>query len=86
MKTLKDKVGKPIGHRDDEHGRGRQVKELNYMWRARGDTTPVQKVTYVTKVADQTCCRSVITNSNGTGGSHRARGGRNSAACRVGLA
>ena len=56
MKTLKDKVGKPIGTEMMSMAEEGKVKELSYMWpRPGADTTPVQKVTYVTKVGDQTC-------------------------------
>jgi hypothetical protein len=33
-----------------------KIAEVSYMWpRPGADTTPVQKVSYVTKVADQIC-------------------------------
>jgi hypothetical protein len=31
------------------------VGEVTYMWPRPGDTTPVQKVSFVTKVGDQVC-------------------------------
>ena len=56
MKDLKDKVGKPIGAEMMSTAEEGKVKEIGYMWpRPGADTTPVQKVSYFTKVGDQTC-------------------------------
>jgi len=56
LKDLKDKTGKPLGAEIYSTAEEGKVKEVSYMWpRPGADTTPVQKVTYVTKVGDQTC-------------------------------
>jgi signal transduction histidine kinase len=56
LKDLKDKNGKALGAEILSVAEEGKVKEVNYMWPRPGpDTTPVQKVTYVTKVGDQTC-------------------------------
>ena len=49
--TLKDKIGKCIRPGDDR-GAG-EVSEVAYMWPRLDSIEPVQKASYVTKVADQ---------------------------------
>ena len=56
IKTLVDKNGKKLGEEIVANAAEGKVGEVSYMWpRPGADTTPVQKVTYVTKVADQVC-------------------------------
>ena len=55
LKDLKDKTGKPLGEEIYATAREGEVKEVSYMWPRPGQTDPVQKVSYVTKVGDQTC-------------------------------
>ena len=56
VKDLKDKSGKPLGEEMYKTAQEGKVSEVTYMWpRPGADTTPVQKVSYVTKVADQVC-------------------------------
>lgn len=55
LKALKDKQGKAFGEemfRVAEEGR---VKEVAYMWPRPGSDSPVEKRSYVTKVAGQVC-------------------------------
>ena len=55
MKELKDKTGKAMGEEMLKVAQEGKVAEVSYMWPRPGGTDPVQKVTYVTKVADQVC-------------------------------
>ncbi|MCG6204076.1 cache domain-containing protein [Rhodopseudomonas sp. HC1] len=55
LKDLKDKTGKPLGEEIYATAKEGEVKEVSYMWPRPGQTDPVQKVSYVTKVGDQTC-------------------------------
>jgi signal transduction histidine kinase len=56
LKDLQDKAGKPLGEEIYKVAEAGKVGEVNYMWpRPGGDATPVQKITYVTKVDDQVC-------------------------------
>jgi signal transduction histidine kinase len=55
MKDLKDKTGKPLGAEMYQVAKEGAVSEVSYMWPRPGGTDPVQKVSYVTKVADQVC-------------------------------
>lgn len=54
VKTLKDINGKPFG---EEMLRAQEGKftEVSYMWPRLGTTTPVPKVSYVTKIKDHIC-------------------------------
>lgn len=56
MKELKDKEGKGLGEEMYKVAAEGKVSEVSYKWpRPGADTTPVQKVSYVTKVGDQVC-------------------------------
>lgn len=56
IKTLKDKNGKALGEEMMKVAAEGKVEEVSYMWpRPGADTTPVQKVSFVTKAADQVC-------------------------------
>jgi signal transduction histidine kinase len=55
LKDLKDKTGKPLGEEIYKTAKEGQIGEVSYMWPRPGQTDPVQKVSYVTKVGDQVC-------------------------------
>ncbi len=55
LKDLKDKADKPLGEEIYAMAEEGQVKEVSYMWPRPGETDPVQKVSFVTKVGDQVC-------------------------------
>ena len=56
LADLQDKNGKPLGKEILSVAEEGKVKEVNYMWpRPGSDPTPVAKVSYVTKIGDQTC-------------------------------
>ena len=52
LKDLKDKAGKPLGA---EMYKVAQEGKIAYMWPRPGQTEPVLKVSFVTKVGDQVC-------------------------------
>ena len=56
LKGLVDKNGKKLGEEIVANAAEGKIAEVDYFWpRPGADTTPVQKVSYVTKVADQVC-------------------------------
>jgi hypothetical protein len=56
LKELKDKNDKALGEEMMKVAAEGKFDEVNYMWpRPGADTTPVQKITFVTKVGDQVC-------------------------------
>jgi signal transduction histidine kinase len=55
LKELKDKTGKPIGEEFYKNAKEGQFAQVDYMWPRPGQTDPVQKSTFVTKVGDQVC-------------------------------
>ena len=55
LKDLKDKAGKPLGAEMYQVAQEGKISEVSYMWPRPGQTEPVQKVSYVTKVGDQVC-------------------------------
>jgi signal transduction histidine kinase len=55
LKNLKDKAGKPLGEEVYGAAEEGQIAEVAYMWPRPGQTEPVQKVVFVTKVKDQVC-------------------------------
>src|SRR5262245_5455767 len=56
LRTLVDKNGKKLGEEIVANANEGKIAEVSYMWpRPGADTTPVDKVSYVTKVADQVC-------------------------------
>jgi signal transduction histidine kinase len=55
LQTINDKDGKALGEEMMKIATEGKMGEVAYMWPRPGDTTPVQKVTFVTKVGDQVC-------------------------------
>ena len=55
LKELKDKAGKALGEDIYATAKEGQIGEVSYMWARPGNTDPVQKVSYVTKIGDQVC-------------------------------
>ena len=56
LTSIVDKNGKKLGEEMAASAAEGKVAEVSYMWpRPGADTTPVQKVSYVTKVGDQIC-------------------------------
>lgn len=55
LKDLKDKTGKAFGAEIYTVAEVGKIKEVAYMWPRPGQTDPVQKSAFVTKVADQIC-------------------------------
>ena len=56
IQEITDKNGKKLGEEMIKVATEGKFDEVSYMWpRPGADTTPVQKVSYVTKVADQVC-------------------------------
>lgn len=55
---LKDKAGAPVGEKvisAANNAKPGEVMEVTYMWTRPGETTPVEKVAFVTKIGDQMC-------------------------------
>jgi signal transduction histidine kinase len=55
LKDLKDKAGKALGAEMYKVAQEGKISEVAYMWPRPGQTEPVQKISYVTKVGDQVC-------------------------------
>jgi len=56
LREIKDKNGKALGEEIMQVAIEGKYNEVKYFWpRPGANTTPVQKVTFVTKVADQVC-------------------------------
>lgn len=55
LKHLKDKNGKAFGQEIMKVAEEGKINQVTYMWPKPGQTGPVQKVSYVTKVGDQVC-------------------------------
>ena len=55
LKDLKDKTGKAFGAEIYSVAQAGTISEVTYAWPRPGQTEPVQKVAYVTKVGDQVC-------------------------------
>jgi signal transduction histidine kinase len=55
LKDLKDKYGKPLGAEVYAAAKDGSIAEVSYMWPRPGQTDPVAKVAFVTKVGDQVC-------------------------------
>jgi hypothetical protein len=56
IREIKDKDGKALGEEMMKVATDGKVDEVSYMWpRPGADTTPVQKVSFVTKAGDQVC-------------------------------
>lgn len=55
LKDLKDKAGNPLGEKIYSVAQEGRISEVSYLWPRPGQTEPVYKVAYVTKVGDQVC-------------------------------
>ena len=55
VRTLKDKTGKPFGEEVYKAAIEGKITEVSYMFPRPGETEPVQKVSFITKVGDQGC-------------------------------
>ena len=55
VRTLKDKTGKPFGEELSKAAMEGKITEVSYMFPRPGETEPVQKVSFITKVGDQGC-------------------------------
>jgi signal transduction histidine kinase len=55
LKDLKDKAGKPLGEEVYAKAKDGSIAEVAYVWPRPGQTDPVAKVAFVTKVSDQVC-------------------------------
>jgi len=55
LKDLKDKAGKPLGEEVYAKAKDGSIAEVAYVWPRPGQTDPVAKVAFVTKVGDQVC-------------------------------
>jgi hypothetical protein len=55
VRALKDKTGKVFGEDLYRAGQKDTVSEVSYMFPRPGETTPVQKISFVTKVGDLGC-------------------------------
>jgi hypothetical protein len=55
IKALVDKSGKRLGEEIVKTAAEGKIAEVEYMFPRPGQTEPVQKVSYVTKVGDQVC-------------------------------
>jgi len=55
LKDLKDKAGKPFGADMYKVAAEGKISEVSYMWPRPGETEPVKKELYFTKVGDQIC-------------------------------
>lgn len=56
LKDLKDSTGKAFGEEMAKTAAEGKISEVSYMFPRPGtDTTPVQKVSFITKVTDQVC-------------------------------
>jgi hypothetical protein len=55
LKDLKDKNGEPLGELIYGTAKEGEIVEVRYSWPRPGETEPVDKVVFVTKVGDQIC-------------------------------
>ncbi|MCW5698817.1 MAG: cache domain-containing protein [Rhodospirillales bacterium] len=55
LKELKDKTGKPFGEEIYANAKEGAVSEVAYMWPRPGETEPVEKIAYITKIGDNIC-------------------------------
>jgi ribosomal protein S11 len=56
IQDIVDKTGKKLGEEMMKVAAEGKVEEVSYMWpRPGADVTPVQKVSFVTKIGDQVC-------------------------------
>jgi signal transduction histidine kinase len=55
LRDVKDKNGYPLGKEIMKVATEGKLNQVSYFWPRPGETKPVQKVSFVTKVADQVC-------------------------------
>src|SRR4051812_21288451 len=55
LRSIKDKDGKAFGEEMMKVATDGSIGEVSYMWPRPGETAPVQKVSFVTRAADQVC-------------------------------
>lgn len=55
LRSLQDKTGKALGEEIYATATEGSIAEVAYMWPRPGETDPVQKISYVTKVGDHVC-------------------------------
>ena len=55
LKNLKDKAGKPLGEEVYARAREGDIAMVWYLWPRPGQTDPVEKVAFVTRIGDQVC-------------------------------
>jgi signal transduction histidine kinase len=55
LRDLKDKSGKALGEDIYKTAQEGKVSQVSYMWPRPGQTEPVEKVSFVTKIGDQVC-------------------------------
>jgi cache domain-containing protein len=55
VRTLKDKTSKPFGEEVYKAAIEGKITEVSYKFPRPGETEPVQKVSFITKVGDQGC-------------------------------
>jgi signal transduction histidine kinase len=55
LKDLRDKYGKPLGMEMYAAAKEGLISEISYMWPRPGQTDPVTKVAFVTRIGDQVC-------------------------------
>ncbi len=55
LKDLKDKSGKPLGEEVYARAREGDISMVWYLWPRPGQTDPVEKAAFVTRIGDQVC-------------------------------
>lgn len=55
LKDVKDNSGMALGQEIYAVAKEGQVKAISYLWPRPGETAPVQKISFVTRIGDQTC-------------------------------
>jgi signal transduction histidine kinase len=55
LKEIKDNSGLALGEEIYAVAKEGSVKAISYLWPRPGETAPVQKISFVTKIGDQTC-------------------------------
>jgi signal transduction histidine kinase len=55
LRELEDRAGEPFGERIYETAEEGEFNQVDYMWPRPGETEPIQKSSYVTRVDDLVC-------------------------------
>jgi signal transduction histidine kinase len=55
LRELEDRAGEPFGERIYETAEEGEFTQVDYMWPRPGETEPIQKSSYVTRVDDLVC-------------------------------